>query len=187
MHTPGRGNGALRRYRVSLPATTHFLTLNTVNRTAGLTCEDVAPAICAEITAIATDGYWPCRAAVVMPDHLHVFVRLTGGLPIARCVARLKSNTRSSLLARDISWQPNFYEHRLRPADSVEDVVRYIFLNPYRADLIPIAVGYRWFALGAEEESWFKPGTDHGSPFPAWLRSIQWSPSSRRPPACSRS
>ena len=96
MHTPGRGNGALRRYRVSLPATTHFLTLNTVNRTAGLTCDDVAPAICAEITAIATDGHWLRRAAVVMPDHLHVFVRLTGGLPIARCVARLKSNTRSS-------------------------------------------------------------------------------------------
>ena len=170
MHTPGRGDGALRRYRVSLPATTHFLTLNTVNRTAGLTCDDVAPAICAEITAIETDGHWLRRAAVVMPDHLHVFVRLTGGLPIARCVARLKSNTRSSLLARDISWQPNFYEHRLRPDDSVEDVVRYIFLNPYRADLIPIAVGYRWFALGAEEESWFKPGTDHGSPFPEWLR-----------------
>ena len=170
LHTSGRGDGALRRHRVSLPATSYFLTLCTVNRTTGLTRDDVAPAIGAEITAIETDGHWMRRAAVLMPDHLHLFVRLTGDLRLARRVARLKSKTRSSLLARDILWQPNFYEHRLRPADSVEDVVRYIFLNPDRADLIPIAVAYRWFALGADEESWFQPGTNHGSPFPEWLR-----------------
>jgi putative transposase len=170
MHTPGRGDGALRRYRVSLPATAYFLTLCTEARSAGLTNDDTALANRAEITAIETDGHWTHRACVVMPDHLHLLVRLTGDLPLARCVARLKSKTRPALLAHDISWQPNFYEHRLRPADAVEDVVRYVFINPYRANLVPIPAPYRWFWLGAEEERWFKPGTDQGRPFPEWLR-----------------
>ncbi len=57
MHTPGRGDGALRRYRVSLPGTSYFLTLCTENRTAGLTRENVAAAVRAEISAIESDGH----------------------------------------------------------------------------------------------------------------------------------
>ncbi len=105
-----------------------------------------------------------------MPDHLHLLVRLTGNLGIARCIARLKSKTRPHLSVHDLAWQPNFYEHRLRPDDAIEEVVRYIFLNPYRAGVVSIDAPYRWFWLGTEDAVWFKPGTNHGRPFPEWLR-----------------
>ena len=170
MHTPGRGDGALRRYRVSLPETSFFLTLCTEARIEGLTRDNIATAIRTELSAIESDGHWIQRAGVLKPDHLHVLVRLTGELPIARCVARLKSKTRQLLLVHRIFWQPNFYEHRLRPDDSVEDVVRYIFLNPFRPGVAASNSNYRWFWLGAEEAAWFTPGTDNGKPFPEWLR-----------------
>lgn len=170
MHIPGRGDGALRRHRVSVSGVSYFLTLRTEARARGLTRDDVANAIRFEITAIETDNYWTQRAGVLMPDHLHLLVRLTGALSIARCAARLKSKTRLALLAHRVSWQPNFYEHRLRPDDAVEDVLRYIFLNPYRDALSKSDKPYRWFWLGVEEETWFKPETDDGCAFPEWLQ-----------------
>lgn len=170
MHTPGRGEGALRRFRVSLPETCYFLTLCTEGRSEGLTRDDVASDIRAEITAIENDGRWVQRAGVIMTDHVHLLVRLTGKLSIARCVARLKTKTRTVLFASDLSWQTNFFEHRLRDGDLVEDVLRYIFLNPYRGGLAKIDVPYRWFWLSKEDETRFKPATDDGLPFPEWLQ-----------------
>ena len=170
MHTFGRGDGALRRYRMSVREAAYFLTLCTETRARDLTHDDTATAIRTELSAIESDGHWFQRAGVLMPDHLHLLVRLTGELSIARCVARLKAKTRSVLGARGLTWQPNFYELRLRADDPVEDVVRYIFLNPYRTGETPNNTHYRWFWLGADEDVWFKRGTDDGRPFPEWLR-----------------
>jgi len=103
-----------------------------------------------------------------MPDHLHLFIRLSGGLPLSRCIARFKTKTNPAL--RGVGWQANFHEHRLRPDDSVESVLRYIFLNPYRENLVPKEEAYPWFWLGREEASWFTALTGDGLPFPEWLR-----------------
>lgn len=170
MHTPGRGDGALRRHRASLPATSYFLTLCSKGRAPMLIEESVATAIRSEISAIEADEHWVQRAGVLMPDHLHLLVQLTGELTVSRCIARLKAKTRSVLHTHKVSWQANFYEHRLRPDDLVEDVIRYIFLNPYRGGLVSLDATYRWCWLGAEEASWFKPITNDGRPFPEWLR-----------------
>lgn len=104
-----------------------------------------------------------------MPDHLHLLAELTGDLPISRCIARLKTKTRPNLLNQGISWQGNFYEHRLRPEEPSRLVIRYLFLNPARAELVHASESYPWFWLGAEENAWFRPTTDAGMPFPEWL------------------
>jgi putative transposase len=116
MHARGRGEGALRRYRVSLSETSYFLTLCTAERVDVLTREESAKAIRAEIAALETAGHWIQRAGVLMPDHLHLLVRLTGDLPVERCVARLKAKTCPALVVHNLAWQPNFYDHRLRPS-----------------------------------------------------------------------
>jgi REP element-mobilizing transposase RayT len=172
MHTPGRGDGALRRHRVSLQGASYFLTLCTVDRSPGLNREAVASAIQVQCAAIETDGHWTHRAGVIMQDHLHLFVCLKGGLSISRCVARLKSKTRVPLSADGITWQPNFYEHRLRPEDAAEDVLRYIFMNPYLEKIVPCDRVYPWYWLGNNEAEWFHPQTDHGMPLPEWLRDL---------------
>jgi|SRR6185312_4945286 len=170
MHTPGRGEGALRRYRVSTPQASFFLTLCTKHRTPDLTRANVACAVRSEIDAVEADGHWISRAGVLMPDHLHLLVRLTGNLSVARCVARLKSKTSRHLRSYNLEWQTNFYEHRMRNGETVEDVVRYIFLNPYRERVVGKDAPYRWFWLGTEEAAWFIPDTDNGRPFPEWIR-----------------
>jgi REP element-mobilizing transposase RayT len=170
MHTPGRGEGALRRHRASVPGSSYFLTLCVDRAGTALLDGEIATAIQREINAIESDGHWRIRAAVIMPDHLHLLIHLTGELPLPRCVARLKSKTRPSLTQHGLGWQTNFYEHRLRPDEPVEGVVRYIFLNPYRACLVSAGKSYPWFWLGSHESAWFTPTTSDGKPFPDWLR-----------------
>lgn len=148
----------------------YFVTLCTRARQTLLDQPTIADAVIDECRAIETAGHWNCRAGVIMPEHIHLLVRITGHLPISRCIARLKAKTNPRLLARGGSWQGNFYEHRLRPDDSVHDVVRYMFLNPYRRRLLEIGDTYRWFWLGHEDANRFVPTTDKGRPFPEWLK-----------------
>ena len=170
MHTSGRGDDALRRHRVSLPGHSYFITICTDQRIDGLNDPAIATVIHKEILAIKADGHWTSRSYVIMPDHLHLFVRISESLPLSRCIARLKSKTKRALQEGGLSWQGNFYEHRLRPDDSIEPVLRYLLLNPYQDNLVPSGETYRWFWLGAEDTEWFKLTTDQGIPFPDWLR-----------------
>lgn len=170
MHTPGRGEGALRRHRASLPQARYFVTLCYRGRTRALTDPAIARSIFIELDGIAKSGHWHERAAVLMPDHLHLFVRLGDELPLARCIARLKSRTRGSLAAAGLTWQSNYYEHRLRPTDVDADVLRYLFLNPYRAGLLPLEETYPWWRISAFDSECFSNLVGPAPPEPAWLR-----------------
>lgn len=165
-----RGHEALRRHRVSSVGTSHFLTLCCEARAPVLTAPATAPAIRDEIAAIEIDRHWTVRGAVIMPDHVHLFLTLGAALPLGKVVARLKSKTRHALAAQGAKWQDNYFEHRLRPDDSVEGVLRYLHLNPYRASLPPREEVYPHFWLGEEERTWFAPPLDDHRPFAEWLR-----------------
>lgn len=111
---------------------------------------------------------WRLRCASVMPDHLHLFFALGERLTLSQSLARLKSRTRS-LLAPTAGWQDNFYDHHLRPTDPVEAIFRYIFLNPYAANLIARSDHWPHFYCAPEDWAWFKDRTDSDQPFPEWL------------------
>ncbi len=131
----------------------------------------MASAIQTEIAAREADGHWRIRAGVIMPDRLHLLAALTGSLALGRVVARLKAKTRAMLASADrVRWQGNYYDRRLRPDDSVEDILRYLFLNPYRAGLLPATGRCPLFWLHPDEAAWFKPLLDDERPFPDWLR-----------------
>jgi putative transposase len=76
---------------------------------------------------------WYLKLLLLMPDHLHMLI----GVP---------SDTRLSSLIRDfkritarianVSWQRNFFDHRLRHDESENEKVAYIRENPVRARLI---------------------------------------------------
>ena len=170
MHTQGRGEGALRRHRITITGASYFLTLCAAARRAQPVDDEIAHIIHAELNAIERDQHWVQRAGVLMPDHLHLFVRVTGELALSRCVARLKARTRSALTAKGWGWQPNYYEHRLRPDEPVSAVMRYLYLNPYRAGLLRSGESYRWFWLGREETGWFECDASRIESEPEWLR-----------------
>ncbi len=67
-----------------------------------------------------------------MPDHVHALGTLGPRLRIGQVCAKVKTLSKPHLSVFNCSWQRDFFERRLRPGDSIEDFVRYIFLNPYR-------------------------------------------------------
>ena len=155
--------------RRTLPPRETAARLCTHDRAAGLNQPAAAAAIKEQIRALEDDGAFTLQAAVIMPDHLHLLGIVTGRLSVGQIVGRLKTKTRPALLAVGLHWQGNFFEHRLRPDDRSEDVLRYLFLNPYRARVLPPTGIYPWFWLGPVESAWFRPTLDDDRPFPAWL------------------
>jgi putative transposase len=165
-----RGYQALRRKRVTIPGAVYFVTICIESRARGLTDPRVCSEIRKEIAVLETEHLLKLHAAVIMPDHLHVLFTATGVLSIGQLIGRLKFKTKSSLSSQGLSWQGNFYEHRLRPRDSIEEVVRYIYLNPYRAGLVAQNLAYPSFWMGVEESKWFQPTLDVDRPFAEWLK-----------------
>ena len=118
---------------------------------------------------MTADKTWALRCITVMPDHLHLFITLGSRLTLAQSMARLKVRTKRLMKERSATWQNNFYDHQMRPEDSLEATLRYIWLNPYRKNLLSISSTWAWFYCCPEDWTWFEGSTDAGHPYPEWL------------------
>jgi putative transposase len=169
---PTKGYRLLLKGRHSQVGAEYFITFCTEDRQVGLETETVASRILAELDHMELNGVWVARCAVVMPDHVHLLVQLGEKLSLGKAVARLKS--RSSLLLKGIGvrWQPGFHEHRLRPQENRLPLFLYIYLNPYRARLVPTDASWPWFVCGDRDREWFLPMLNKGLPEPAWLSEL---------------
>ena len=116
------------------------------------------------------DGCWALRCLTVMPDHVHLFFTLGERLTLSQAVARLKTKTHAFVRPLSTDWQDNFYDHKIRPSDSIESVMRYIYLNPYQAGLIQQIDKWPHFYCCEKDSMWFDSLTDDGQPFPEWLQ-----------------
>lgn len=167
---PPRGYESLRQQRTSIPGASYFVTACTRDRQPGLHHSEPAAAIRAELSAMNHDRTSEPRAWVVMPDHLHLLIRLNDKLTLGQAIGRFKAKTRQAVLARGLAWQGNYFEHRLRPDDQVEEVLRYIYLNPYHTKLVSHSESYPHFWMCETDAAWFSPMLDDERPFPEWLR-----------------
>lgn len=163
------GPNALRRGRASRHETDYFLTVCTEDRKAAIT-GSVADTMLAALHESHAAGAWRLRCLVLMPDHLHLLARLGDKLTLSQAVSRFKFATRLILGAYKARWQDNYYDHRLRVAESAEPVIRYIHSNPYEAGLVPAGATWPWFYCALEDWDWFSQLTDSGRPYPEWLR-----------------
>jgi putative transposase len=84
----------------------------------------------------------------LMPDHLHA---LTAARPDGGCVLRYMQafKGRSTHLAWELGyqgqlWQPRFYDHVLRAAESLPAIYWYVVTNPVRAGLVTDPDRYPW-------------------------------------------
>lgn len=112
-----------------------------------------------------------------MPDHIHVLFVLGERLPLHRWVAKFKFQSRPRLPER-VSWQRNFYEHRLRPDECAHDYARYIFLNPYRKGCLIRQARWPFWALGPQVDFDFLHALDEEQYPPAtWLAKPHGLPS----------
>ena len=73
---------------------------------------------------------------VLMPDHVHLFVRLSPDLSLAQWVRNLKRAISRSIVGPAPQWQEGFFDHLLRGKDSYAQKWEYVRENPVRAGLV---------------------------------------------------
>ena len=76
---------------------------------------------------------WFCHLAVVMPDHIHLLACFPPDKILSQVVGLWK---RALARKHAISWQRNFFEHRLRAEENIRQKADYILHNPVRAGLV---------------------------------------------------
>jgi REP-associated tyrosine transposase len=91
-------------------------------------------------------------AFVLMPDHLHWLMQITGERSLSTCVNAVKSgSTRriNSVTGRSGRlWQKGFYDHAIRCEKDVRSTARYIVANPLRAGIVTSVTDYpHWDAI----------------------------------------
>jgi len=106
-----------------------------------------------------------------MPDHVHWLCTLGERLSLASVISKFKSQSQLSRIRDQQAWQRNYYDHRLRIDHSMESFARYIFLNPYRKDLIsPNASWPLWICSREYVPEFTEHLIDKKYPPPEWIQ-----------------
>ena len=78
-------------------------------------------------------------AFVVMPDHFHWLIRLTGAVSLDAVMHAVKGfsahRINKHLRRNGPVWQAGYFDRALRADDDVRSIARYIVANPLRAGL----------------------------------------------------
>lgn len=133
------GHARLRAGRRSIPGQVYFLTT---------CCTDGRHRFADHLAAreaartLAQPGAWGDAALlawVLMPDHLHLLLRLRDQ-PLTRAMQQGKS--RIAVAVQRIErlpppfWQPAFHDRALRREEDIKRAARYLVANPLRAGLV---------------------------------------------------
>lgn len=165
-----RRTSALHAHRWSEPASTYFVTWCTRFRAIGLTKQKVACAIRTAAATLDATGDVTTLAFTVMPDHVHWLFELGPRLSLGRLIARLKVETGPALKETGLTWQRDFFEHRLRGEEKIEALGLYVFLNPYRAALLDEAATWPYWWCPRPEVFRFTARLDSsGAPPAEWI------------------
>ncbi len=130
----------LRDRRVSIAGARYFLTICVKNGEELLLRGSCSDTILSQLEHQSKGKDWRLLCGVLMPDHFHLIFRLGNRLTLSQVVAKFKSGTKSI-----VRWQDNYFEHRLRPDESEEEYAFYVFMNPYRAELVSYNSHWSWW------------------------------------------
>ena len=165
------GGDKLRKGRNSIPFARYFITLCVRNRVPKLTSGQIQSSIRQILREMHLKQDIEVICGTIMPDHFHVLYRLLDRLSLSQVQAKIKSKTKPDLTKLGIEWQENFYDHRLRMQVPMERFALYIFLNPYRKQLIRSDEIWPYWFFNREQRPEFTPHLLKGDVPPAeWLR-----------------
>jgi len=113
---------------------TFFITINCVPRGKNqLASFPIADALKESIAARIALGHWWPRLILLMPDHLHGLIVFNPEKTMERIVRNWKRYAAANF---HIVWQRDFFDHRIRNEESLEEKWQYILHNPVRAGLV---------------------------------------------------
>lgn len=96
-------------------------------------------------------------AWVVMPNHVHILIRVHEGWSLGKIIQSWKSYTGSRLkAAHGVGWQRDYWDRFIRNEEHFFATVKYIHENPVKAKLVISAQDWQWssakeFAPGSAE------------------------------------
>jgi REP element-mobilizing transposase RayT len=101
-------------------------------------------------------GTWDCYGFVVMPDHLHIVVKVLAA-PLSRSMESFCKFTGRRMVSvlgtQGAFWQKGFYDHAIRGPKALCAYLDYIRYNPVRAGLIEAPEQWSFSAIYPEWES----------------------------------
>lgn len=168
----GRENRAFARY---------FVTCCSLDRKRTLTHPEITDAIFREWKTMHDEGKIFLGCGMVMPDHIHWLFALGEGAGLPGVIGRFKSKTKRALGDHESAWQPNYYDHRIRPYESWENYAQYAFMNPYRANLLTVdAVWPGWIWPEPRRFQFSEHLDELGRPPASWISEIKRPPNARK-------
>lgn len=73
---------------------------------------------------------------VIMPDHIHCFIRLASEQTLGTTIRLLKRSLSAAITDPMPHWQPGIFDHLLRHSESYSEKWNYVLNNPVRAGLV---------------------------------------------------
>jgi putative transposase len=119
-----------------------FLTLNCESRGKNHLCRaDTGDAVIAALGHNHEQLVWHCRLALLMPDHLHGIFAFPPDPGMKTTMTNWKK-----FVARKhgVEWQRDFFDHRLRNDQELQEKTSYILMNPVRKGLCERAEDWPW-------------------------------------------
>ncbi|MDD5088535.1 MAG: transposase [bacterium] len=92
---------------------------------------------------------------VIMPDHVHVILRVVPPLKLPDWARRFKSYTAHALGGRRI-WQKGYWSETIVSESFLREKLLYIHENPVRAGLSGDALKYAWSSAAEYQEQTFR-------------------------------
>jgi REP element-mobilizing transposase RayT len=81
---------------------------------------------------------------VIMPDHVHLFVRGNIDFVLRQWVRMLKRVLSSAIPVAEPHWQQGFFDHLIRHGESYAEKWEYVRQNPVRAGLVQHVDEWPW-------------------------------------------
>ncbi len=101
--------------------------------------------------------FYQLRAWVVMPNHVHALFQPCADMPTimrwlkgrtGRIANRLLSRTRTPF------WQDESFDHWVRSAQELQELIEYVENNPVKAGLVGAKEEWLWSSAGWEGKQW---------------------------------
>jgi REP element-mobilizing transposase RayT len=143
---PLKGSHLLRVGRWSFPGNCYFVTASTLNRLPILTDPTCCQIVFDSIEWLEKEKKIECYCCIIMPDHIHLVMKLGPEQTLSQVMQSLKGYTASEINKlkgkKGHVWQDQYYDHLIRKEEDMRNIILYCYENPVRRNIVQEANGY---------------------------------------------
>ena len=125
---------------MSLPGFFYFISTFKAPTAPPLDHPEFFSIVTAELKHLERDHLLACMAMVLMPDHLHMIIRLGNQASLSQVIKLFKGRTAHDFNQRRQAsgsiWYKSFHDRMIRSSQSLAAWHRYVLRNPVRAQLV---------------------------------------------------